>query len=210
MKSTGNNFFINDFCIWIYEYNNNYWLRFSSFICGLSNGYGNSARDLKFVSKKNIYRKEPRGRNSTSYINGNGALQVLQKTIRISIGEKKRVVSELKKYNMIDDVIVFDSRKENDFYDDMSDFFKHFNIKIKRQFIIDGHLIDFLIDNLAIEYDENNHYGYNRKLEIKRGEEVIKKGYKFIRLTDNESNSSNIAIIAKELGIEKTVRSCDA
>ncbi len=96
------------------------------------------------------------------------------------------------------------NRKEIEFLDELEDALSPFNIKGIRQYsVIDNkYRIDYYIPsiNVAIEYDENNHRGYSyekhegRQREI---EDLLK--CKFIRISDDNTNSYNIGFVLKNI-----------
>jgi hypothetical protein len=55
-----------------------------------------------------------------------------------------------------------------------------------------------LKDGRAVEYDESNHVGYDKAKETEREKIIIAKGYRFMRLSDSQSNAKNLAKVAKE------------
>ena len=157
-------------------------------------------RELKNVSLKN-YKITGSGRGRLTLINGNGLSELLSRTIRLSYKEKLEVVKSLKSLGLNITEPVSSTRKELDFFDDISDFLGCFNIEIERQFEICGFLYDFKIGNLIVEYDEAKHAGYNKALEADREKITLDNGMRFIRVSDDESNAKNIGLIFRELSI---------
>ena len=90
--------------------------------------------------------------------------------------------------------------KEEEFYSDLWNIITALNHTVKQHERIDLSygtvIVDFLIDNsLIAEYDENDHKNYDKDKEKLREAELKGLGYKFIRLSDRNSNSENIAKI---------------
>lgn len=155
-------------------------------------------RELKNVSPCN-YKITGSGRGRLTLINGNGLAELLSRTVRLSHKEKLEVVKKLKSLGLKITDPVSATRKELDFFDDLSDFLGCFGIAIERQFEIGGFLYDFKIGGLIVEYDEAKHAGYNQELEISREKSALDSGLQFIRVNDDNSNAKNIGIIFKEL-----------
>ena len=157
-------------------------------------------RELKNVSPSN-YKIIGKGRARLTLINGDGISQLLSRTVRISHKEKLEVIKNLKSIGLKATEVVSATRKELDFFDDISDFLNCFDLRIDRQFEIEGFIYDFKIGELIVEYDEAKHYGYNQELEKAREEVATRNGFKFIRVNDDDSNAKNIGIIYKELSL---------
>lgn len=95
-------------------------------------------------------------------------------------------------------------RKEIEFLDNLEDALESFNIKGLRQYqVMDNkYRIDYYIPslNIAIEYDEDGHRGYSyekhegRQKEI---EDLLK--CRFIRVSDDNTNSYNIGFVIKNI-----------
>lgn len=95
-------------------------------------------------------------------------------------------------------------RKEIEFLDSLEDALESFNIKGLRQYqVMDNkYRIDYYIPslNIAIEYDEDGHRGYSyekhegRQKEI---EDLLK--CRFIRVSDDNTNSYNIGFVIKNI-----------
>lgn len=95
-------------------------------------------------------------------------------------------------------------RKEIEFLDNLEDALESFNIKGLRQYpVMDNkYRIDYYIPslNIAIEYDEDGHRNYSyekhegRQKEI---EDLLK--CRFIRVSDDNTNSYNIGFVIKNI-----------
>ena len=104
--------------------------------------------------------------------------------------------------NSNNNIKVIKSRKEIEFMVLLKDFLNEFNIHHIQQYQYENYKIDLYLPEfkIAIEYDEEDHKYYTYKQQEYR-EQYLKQhlGCKFIRLSDNNSNGMNIAIIIKEL-----------
>ena len=104
--------------------------------------------------------------------------------------------------NSSNNIKVIKSRKEIEFMTLLKDFLNEFNIHHIQQYQYENYKIDLYLPafKIAIEYDEEDHKYYTYKQQEYR-EQYLKQhlGCKFIRLSDNNSNGMNIAIITKEL-----------
>jgi len=144
------------------------------------------------------------GRNSrvSVYLYPMGLVSYLSSSYRFSHSEKDDILKQLKDLGLVDSGIhISVSRAELSFLSDLQEFFSYFGIKVKDQFAINGQgiICDFLIgDDLIVEYDENNHAGYDKAKETEREKIIIAKGYRFMRLSDSQSNAKNLAKVAKE------------
>lgn len=95
-------------------------------------------------------------------------------------------------------------RKEIEFLDELEDALIPFNIKGIRQYsVIDNkYRIDYYIPsiNVAIEYDENNHRDYSYEKHEGRQKEIEDQlKCKFIRISDDNTNSYNIGFVIKNI-----------
>lgn len=160
----------------------------------------NVTKELNDVSENN-YLITGAGRGRFTVINGDGIAQFLSKTIRLSYKEKIAVVENLKQLGLVFSIGISASRKELDFFDCVRDFFSYFGVEVRRQVTInDGsYIYDMLIGMVVVEFDENSHASYNKESEKAREDYAICNGYRFLRVTDSDSNSLNLAKIAKEI-----------
>ena len=131
-----------------------------------------------------------------------GILLIIQYS-QVSEKRKEDFLKFLKKEIGEDRFVIISGRKELEFINELKDFLSEFGIKGIPQYKVDDkYRIDYYITNLkiAIEYDENNHNAYDKNEEISREKHIIEKlGCRFIRVSDDKTNASNIGIIAKEL-----------
>jgi very-short-patch-repair endonuclease len=116
----------------------------------------------------------------------------------------KKGLSEIKDYFHIDEenIFILSSRKEIEFINQLEEALEPFNIKGIRQFSILSYRIDYYIPSLkvAIEYDENDHKNYSYEAHEGRQQEIEKKlGYRFIRVSDKNTNSYNIGFVIKNI-----------
>lgn len=190
-----------NFNLKIIEYENKKYLDFKFFLLVIGNYSSNCNvhRELSYISKYNYVKKRDADdkRKRKILVNGDGVVEFLQKTLRLTMTDKNNILAELKKHNMINNNILLSlTRKENNFKDDLLLFFKPFNIAVESQVTIDTYIVDFLIDSkLVIEYDEIFHDNYDKKQEELREKYIINNGYKIIRIKDNMSNIEAISII---------------
>ena len=95
-------------------------------------------------------------------------------------------------------------RKEVEFLDNLEDALESFNIKGLRQYqVMDKkYRIDYYIPslNIAIEYDEDGHKNYSYKKHEGRQKEIedLLK-CRFIRVSDDNTNSYNIGFVIKNI-----------
>lgn len=98
--------------------------------------------------------------------------------------------------------LLYVDRPEITFIDELEDALKPFNIKGIRQFSVLSYRIDYYIPSLkiAIEYDENEHKGYSYEAHEGRQQEIEKAlDCRFIRVSDENTNSYNIGLIIKNI-----------
>lgn len=108
----------------------------------------------------------------------------------------------LKDKKLITNKVIFTSRKEIEFLDQLEESLKPFNIKGIRQYNVLLYRIDYYIAslNIAIEYDENNHKNYNYERQEGRQKEIEKElNCRFIRVSDDNTNSYNVGLVIKEM-----------
>ena len=117
--------------------------------------------------------------------------------------EKGKMIEEImRKYFESSTPIIINegTRKEIEFIEDLENILGAINVKGKKQYYINGYRIDYYIPlyNIAIEYDENGHKNYTYSEHEGRQKEIEKElRCKFIRVSDNNKNSENIAVILK-------------
>lgn len=93
-------------------------------------------------------------------------------------------------------------RKEVQFLDMLEEQLEVFNIEGIRQYKVLSYKIDYYIPklNIAIEYDENGHNAYSYDRHEGRQKKIEQKlNCRFIRVTDENSDSYNCALIIKEI-----------
>lgn len=102
----------------------------------------------------------------------------------------------------IDKIGVCDGTKETNFLYELEESLKPFNIKGIRQYHVLSYRIDYYIPslNIVIEYDENNHKNYTYEQHKGRQKEIERElNCRFIRVSDDNSNSYNIGLVIKEI-----------
>lgn len=98
--------------------------------------------------------------------------------------------------------IILSDRKEIRFINKLDEFLSVYNLKGVKQYPILNYRIDYYIPklNIAIEYDENNHKNYSYEEHEGRQKQIEKElNCEFIRVSDDETDIKNIAIINKFL-----------
>ena len=93
-------------------------------------------------------------------------------------------------------------RKEIQFLDMLEEQLRVFNITGIRQYTVLSYKIDYYIPklNIAIEYDENGHSTYSYDSHEGRQKEIEEElNCRFIRVTDENSDSYNCALVIKEI-----------
>lgn len=99
------------------------------------------------------------------------------------------------------DVVYSNSRFEISFINMLEEALGTFNIKSIKQYNVDGCRIDFYIPslNIAVEYDEEQHYNkFNMKLDIEREKYIKSKlNCEFIRCDYRDSDIKNVMKIIK-------------
>ncbi len=90
--------------------------------------------------------------------------------------------------------------KEEAMFNALESFLEPLGYTLQRQVKCGKYRIDAVIPelNMAIEYDENSHVGYNRRAEEMR-EAFIRLHYDLIRVTDEHNPAYNLGLIAKEI-----------
>ena len=106
--------------------------------------------------------------------------------------------------NLITSKLSIHVRKEIEFLDELEDALSPFDIKGIRQYsVIDNkYRIDYYIPsvNIAIEYDENNHRYYSYENHEGRQKEIENQlKCRFIRISDDNTNSYNIGFVIKNI-----------
>ena len=99
--------------------------------------------------------------------------------------------------------IVLANRAEVDFFDALEQSLKPFNLKVERQYNILNYRLDGYIKNLnlAIEYDEIQHFNSTNMEQDYIRENDIKKeiGCSFVRVKDSDNMNYNIGIVLKSI-----------
>lgn len=119
--------------------------------------------------------------------------------------KRSTIENKLKLKNILDEVIIIDNRKEEEFGYKLLNTLKPLNISIETQKTMEGnnYRIDFYLPefNLAIEYDEEHHFQEDNIVKDKQREEEIKKilHCEFIRLNCKNDDNYNIGLILKKI-----------
>lgn len=175
------------------------YINFNYFLLAHRNYSG--IRGMPYEIKKlpqNTWVKEKSGKNVTYYVNGLGVLDFIQRAISMRTSQKKFLIEQLIDNQMIEKTeFMYFVRREISFLDSLSKFMGFFGYEVNHQVRCERYLIDYVIGNFAIEYDENDHLSYNNEEEKKRADFIKSKGFELIRVSDKKSDIENIAIIFK-------------
>lgn len=151
-----------------------------------------------------IYNKTALTMAKNIFILSEKGYSKLAKSINNYISEEKgKMIEEImrKYFESTTPIIINEgTRKEIEFIEDLENILGAINVKGKKQYYINGYRIDYYIPlyNIAIEYDENGHKNYTYSEHEGRQKEIEKElRCKFIRVSDNNKNSENIAVILK-------------
>jgi len=161
------------------------------------------SREASFLPKNSFVKvKNTMNTKKIDYfVDGVGISDFLQRSQRLDKTEKHIILNSLKYLKMVDDnIIIFSNRKELDFKSDLLEVLTPIGINVKYQFgIPDVGIVDFLIGNVAIEYDEQSHDNYNKEFQEKRSKGIIDNGYDLLRLNANNSNLHNIGLVINSI-----------
>ena len=159
-------------------------------------------KELEKVSSENILKNGLRGRNAKTYINAYGICDWICNSFRFTQYEKEKMINELKEQGLVgDDFIVSYTRPELDFFSNLCYLFDNMglNVDIKRQEYIDGYIVDGLLDNhIVVEYDENEHKGYDEDKEKERETRISYSGYELVRVSDKMPLGKSLGIVLKK------------
>lgn len=194
---------LNDFNITVKEIDDEIWCDFYQIYAAIKNT-GNLSGAYKLMKSIGIQyiQKIKKGRNSWYFINSDGISRLFGLVRNIPITKINEYINLLNQNGF--NVKLMKTSKEEEFYSDLWNIMTALNHVVKQHQKIELSygtvIVDFLIDNSVIaEYDENNHKNYDRDKEKLREAELKGLGYKFIRLSDRNSNSENIARIIRIL-----------
>jgi hypothetical protein len=166
-------------------------------------GRYNHANSIEFrkISKCNYIKGKAGGKSGL--INGEGIKEWLQNTLRFNQSDLEKWFEELKNYKIIKSSDYYKSTKEINFFNNLIDYFSQTNkkISVKLQCVIGNYIVDAVINNTIVEYDENEHAGYNQDKEKERQDFLIKQGYQVIRINDKNSIGKNIGIITNMINL---------
>lgn len=157
--------------------------------------------DERYKQKHHERSKTPGGPQSLVTINEAGLYKVITRSSKLSKSRMYEIIKTFQDHGFLSNISLY-SRKENDFFDLLSESLQAFNIEIQNQFYVDGYRIDGYIEslNIAIEYDENNHNHYDISFEVERQKYIEKKlGCRFIRVSDFNSDGFNVGFVIKNI-----------
>ena len=161
------------------------------------------AKIYKLISNNNIRKFCDRGRKSKKYITADGFIELMQKTVRLSVQERVYIIKEFEKQGFITsssiDYRQMFCRQELEFLFMLQEALKEFQLTLIIQQSIGNYIVDGVIKekNIVIEYDEDKHKSYSKDLETERENAIKEAGYKIFRVTDDISFGRNIAKIIK-------------
>lgn len=131
-------------------------------------------------------------------INKRGLLSLISKSQKLSSKQKQEFLNIFG----MKDKIILSERKEIRFLTKLKTILQEMNIPILVQFKLNNYRIDAYLSkqNIAIEYDENNHKYYDKEQEIKR-EKFISEflNATIIRVSDKDDDYSNIGKVLKAI-----------
>lgn len=148
-------------------------------------------KDLRNTTIKNFNKINNRGERF-----GNKTMMVYL------IQNSHMTISDKEKYLSLFDINIISTRKEIEFIEQLEETLKPFNIKGIKQYYVLSYRIDYYIPslNIAIEYDENNHKNYTYEKHEGRQKEIEKElNCRFIRVSDDNTNSYNVGLVIKEI-----------
>lgn len=164
---------------------------------GYSDLHGTIRKKVKAEYKvfKKVAGDNCKNKQNTTFITKEGVLQLCSSK---SIDGDVRI--RLLKFLDIHDSTIIDVRSEIAFKRDLIDFCNVMGWSVECQYKMGPYFIDFLINGLyAVEYDENDHSNYDMQSEWIRDQMIQDKGFKLIRLSDKNSNATNVALIVKTI-----------
>lgn len=192
---------INEIEIPVKYIDNEWWCDFIVLYSVVKNtGYPNIFPIMKSIGK--AYFRKLKDKYVRYYANSEGISRFFGVVRNVPLAKINEHIESFNQNGF--NVKLMKTSKEEEFYSDLWNIMTALNHTIKQHERIELSygtvIIDFLIDNsLIAEYDENDHKHYDKDKEKLREAELKKLGYKFIRLSDRNSNSENIARIIRLL-----------
>lgn len=157
---------------------------------------------LSKISDENYIKPAKNGRGSSILIRSEGLYEWICHSLSFDTSVKKKLINELKQQKLIsNDLPNMSTKIELDFLEDLKKFFLFYNssIKILYQVPISNYIVDFIINDLVIEYDEFEHKYYNKQKEELKEKNILENGYRLLRISNKNSNIENIALILKNI-----------
>lgn len=164
-----------------------------------------SSNILSKISKSNYIKPTHKGKGLAILIKPEGLYEWICHSLSFDVNTKRILIDELKDCDLISNNLPnMSTRIELDFLSELRAFYLIYDpfIIIKHQIQISGYIVDFVINDLAIEYDEFEHKYYNKEKEVLREEMIRNEGYRVIRISNKKSNIENIALILKNINYE--------
>lgn len=141
-----------------------------------------------------LIKSKGRGRGKL-FITGRGIIDYISKKRILDKISVEMLISKLKELQIIDpSLYILRNFKERGFEEELTRFFSYFEKDVKKQYPYLNYSIDFLIDDVAIEFERDCKTEYENKRE-----ELILKKYKLIKIRKINTLAENLAIIAKEV-----------
>ena len=144
-------------------------------------------------------------KQKTPIINESGLYSLVASSKTATKEFKARFLNALQEGGFISgDTTFVSSRKEIEFISDLETALSEINITGTSQYNVDNYRIDFYIPskNIAVEYDEQQHFTPKNQKEDKERQNHIEKklGCTFVRCNYKDNNIVNIMKVLKVLG----------
>lgn len=162
---------------------------------------------LRKVSKENIISTRKRGANpkreNKILITFNGIVEIIAHSHSLSYNKKKELLDELRAIGVIDKYsISYSTSKQSTFFSVLQDILKNISIikTIEYEKNIEPYRVDCIVNNkIIIEFNENNHNGYDKSKELIRYNYLESLGYKIIKVNDIDNRNEQIGIIINNI-----------
>jgi len=149
----------------------------------------------------NNFGYEQTGGKKVILINKNGLHKVLSSNRKITTKEKIEIYKFLTSNDFYSDLSW--QSKESKFLEMLEEALKPFGLRgIKQLKVLDKYRLDFYLPslNIAVEFDENFHRGYNMEAHEFRQKEIEEElDIEFIRVSDKSSNAYNIGFVISKI-----------
>lgn len=142
------------------------------------------------------------GLQTLGFISEQGVWELISRAGNVPITRKDELVHHFNVFGFLEDTpYYFRERKEISFVSKLSDVLSGMGINSETQYHILRYRIDLYIPKyeLCVEYDEHNHSSYTYEQHEGRENKIRKLGYKFVRVTDSNTDEYNIGIVIKAI-----------